>query len=473
MFLVVGAAPVHAQVDVSAVPGLQPRFEPGATDYVSRCPRHGPLRISVHAADGDRVSVAGGPERGGSFEVSLRRRTGARTSIRVRTAAGATRRYNVRCLPRDFPGWTAERHGTPQAQWIVAAPLGAYVAIFDSHGAPVWWKHARVAPFTPWDAKLLDGGHIAWGRDYGHFGTRSDGGYEVWTLDGRLVRHVRTSGSPTDVHDLQRLPNGHFLAITYRPRAHVDLTAYGGPADARVFDGEIQELTPSGEVVWRWNSAGHISPSETGRYWWYNESSGKPPPPERGYDLLHINSVEPDGDGLIVSARHLNAIFRIDRRTGHVDWKLGGTDVPGRSLTLVGPPSYEPVLYGQHDARLADDGTLTVYDNRSYTGLPPAADRFRIDLVTRTARRIEHVTDPSVSDSAWGGSARKLPGGDWVVGWGATNVMTEQTPAGAVVLSIRLDDEHSYRAQGVPPGLVSAARLRRGMDRMARGARGS
>jgi hypothetical protein len=213
-----------------------------------------------------------------------------------------------------------------------------------------------------------------------------------------------------------------------------------------------------------------VSPSETGKYWWYNESNGRPPPAERGYDLLHINSVEPDGDGLIVSARHLNAVFRIDRRTGDIDWKLGGTFVPGRSLSVFGV-GFQSVLYGQHDARLAGDGTLTVYDNRSYTGQPPAAVRFRIDAAARTATKIADLEVPAVRDSRWGGSARMLPGGNWVIGWGGTDLITEQTPAGKVVLSLRLGGYHQpYRAQGVPRGVVSAAALRRGMDRMAAGA---
>jgi Arylsulfotransferase (ASST) len=464
------AAPVQARVEVSASPGLTPRFEAGITDYVTRCSQHGRLRITVHDSGGDRVAVAGGPERADSFTASVRRHAGARTSIRVRTAKGTARRYSVRCLPPDFPRWTAERHGTPTAQWYVTAPMGRYVVIFDSHGTPVWWERSTSKRFMPWDAKLLDGGRIAWGRNYrGHFGTRKEGGYEVRRLDGRLTNFVRTVGSPTDEHDLELLPGGHFLALTYRPRDHVDLSPYGGPADARVFDGEIQELTPSGKVVWHWNSAGHVSPSETGRTWWYNESAGKPPPGERGWDLLHINSIEPDGDGLIVSARHLNAVFRIDRATGDIDWKLGGTFVAGESLTALGVPFGENVLFGQHDARLWKDGTLTVFDNRSYTDAPPSLDRFRVDPVARTARRIESLTDPAVPESNCCGSARKLPGGNWVVAWGGTGQSTELSPGGSVLLSLHLGPYgQAYRTIGVPPGEVSAAQLRRGMDRMAR-----
>jgi hypothetical protein len=184
--------------------------------------------------------------------------------------------------------------------------------------------------------------------------------------------------------------------------------------------------------------------------------------------MLHVNAVEPDGDGLIVSARHLDAVFRIDRATGRVDWKLGGSFVPGESLAVFGTTAGQAVFGGQHDVRLSGDGSVTVYDNRARTDGMPAAERFRIDAAARTATRVEHVTNPDVPKSEWGGSARKLPGGNWVVCWGATSRITEQTPAGAVVFALRLGQRHlSYRAQPLPPGTLAAGALRRGMDRMA------
>jgi Arylsulfotransferase (ASST) len=472
--LALAATPAFGHVEVSAKPGLRPGFQSAVTDYVSRCVAGMPLRMAVDASGGDRVSVAGRPERGGNFVTKVHRRTGESLSVRVTSRDGTVKDYRVRCLPQDFPDWEFARHGAPQAQWYITTPVkppaGGYVAIFDTHGVPVWWRGEPSGKFMPWDAKLLDDGLMVSGRNFGnHFGVRKEGAFEERTLDGRLVRLVRTRGSPTDVHDLQRLPNGNLLGITYRRRDDVDLSAYRGSSHARVFDGEIQELAPSGNVVWRWNSKGHVSPSETGREWWYDGHGENHPPAERGYDLLHLNSVEPDGDGLVVSARALDAVFRIDRRTGDIDWKLGGSFVPGESLTVLGMPPGAPVFQGQHDARVLNDGTLTVFDNRTYSGSAPVADRFRIDPVRRTATRIEHVTELDVPRSQWGGSARKLPGGNWVVSWGGTRLITEQTPAGAVVLLLRFAAEHvTYRAQALPPGRVSAAELRRGMDHMAK-----
>jgi hypothetical protein len=432
--------------------------------------------VTVHASGGDRASVAGGPQRSGAFVTRVSRRTGEALSVRVRSKSGRVKRYHVRCLPQDFPTWTIERHGKPQAEWYVTAairPVHGFTAIFDSHGAPLWWRRPSATSFMPWDAKVFDDGLVAWGRNFGdRFGVRQGNAYEERTVTGKLVRLIRTHGSPTDVHDLERMPNGHFLAITYRRREGVDLTAYGGPPNARVFDGEIQELGPGGKLFWRWNSRSHFSPSETGRAWWYDPNGSPTSPAERGYDLLHANSVAPDGDGLVVSARHLDAVFRIDRATGKVQWKLGGTFVSGESLGVIGAPADEPVLGGQHDARVLPDGTVTVYDNRADTTGPPSADRFRIDPVARTATRIEHIEEPDVPRSRWGGSARRLDTGNWVICWGATNLITEQTRAGAVVFALRLGQGYvNYRVQPLEYGRLARSDLRHGMDTTAKARR--
>ena len=301
--------------------------------------------------------------------------------------------YHVRCLPASFPAFTYSRPGTPSDDWTLVAPaLGGseflgYVAFFGKGGAPVWWYRA---PFVPADAELLSDGTVAYSSSGGGYGVNPSATYEIRRLDGTLVRTVATVGSPTDFHDIRRLANGNYLLFTYRPRDHVNLSSHGGPSDATVVDSEIQELTPAGSLVWSWNSKDHVGLGETGG-WWPNVIANARTLPDgrKAYDPTHANAIEVDGNSILVSMRHTDAVYRVSRADGHVEWKLGGTTTP-ESLTVLNDPHPSAPFDGQHDVRRLADGTVSVHDNGSRTGRPPRAVRYWIEhrQQDRDARRL-------------------------------------------------------------------------------------
>jgi hypothetical protein len=450
-------------VRITAKPGLKPSFATGVSDYVSKCGVGKPLTISVEAQPGDTVSVDGAPSKSGKFTASVALRAGQSTELRVRSSGRKTT-HHVRCLPTDFPTWKFERPGQPRARWYLFAPSsshggGSYtfhIVVMNGRGVPVWWR--RVEP-SPFNGLLLANGDIAWTRWYGDpFGMRDTSAWELHRLDGTLVRTLKTIGSPTDTHDMQPLPNGNFLLITYRLRKGVKLAPYGESGTGGVFDGEIQELTPSGAVVWKWNSKDHIPPSES-----TTRSARFRPDGRSGYDVFHLNSVSLDAKGgLVISARHTDSLYRIERPSGKVSWKLGGTKTP-ESLKVVGDP-LSPTFGRQHDARVMPDGTITVYDNRSHIG-PPRGVRFKVDLAAHRATWLEQVTEPNVRSSGAEGSARVIAGGNWVVSWGGSHVISEFTPSNRLVWRLRLDhDLTNYRVTPIPAGRLSASALRHAME---------
>ncbi len=465
-------SPGRAPVVVSAQPGLQPRFRRSISDYVTRCEAGEAVRVSARAPRGARVRVAGRDlARGRTARVHVR--PGQRFSVRVR-AAGLSSVHHVRCLPGDFPRFAARRSGRTAAAGYLVTPslssgaLGdAYVAIFDSAGAPIWWKR----DLAPSDAQLLANGNLAWvtPTEKG-VGTDPRSAYEEHRLDGRLVRRIRAVGNPTDQHELEPLPDGNVMVLAYRPRDGVDLSRYGGPADATVLDSEIQELTPSGEVTWSWSSKDHIGLEEAGR--WYRTAIVAGPTRLRdgrlGYDVVHANSIEVHGDQVVMSARHTDAVYSISRSTGRIHWKLGGTPRP-ESLRVLGDRTRPRSTFGgQHDARLLADGTLTLYDNASFYERAPRALRLRLDTRRRTARVIEQVRYRPARRSLCCGGARRLPGGNWVTSWANRPLVTEQTSEGRVRFRLRFTELFSYRAFPIPRGRLHRSALRRGMDAMAR-----
>ena len=108
-----------------------------------------------------------------------------------------------------------------------------------------------------------------------------------------------------------------------------------------------------------------------------------------------------------------------------------------------------------------------MFDNRSHRDHRPRAVLYEIDAAHRTATLLESITDPMAASSTCCGSARKLPGGDWVISWGATRWVTETDSTGKVLLRFDFHGRSAYRAYPVLPGVLDPARLRAGMDAMA------
>ena len=462
------ASPAGSIVAISSSPALYPSFNRHVTDYVVRCGKNG-LRLRVKATQPGAIKLDGRRVPDARLDRRLRRRTGEAATIEAHRG-GRDFAYHVRCLPLDFPSWTFRRSGAPQARWYLMTPESivprpSYVAIFDRNGVPVWWMHSNGSAIN---ATLLPHDRIAWSvRKYEELSSQSRP-FEVHALDGSRVGTIVAPDILSDWHELRPLPNGDFFILGSTRRDHVDLRPYGGPSDATVLDGVAEELTPTGRVVWSWSSRDHIPLSASSRWYFYIfKNSIRLPDGRRAYDLVHLNSVEPDGSKVVISSRHTDAVYGVDKATGRVEWKLGGTPTAA-SLHMADGTSSDRLFGGQHDVRVQPDGTLTVHDNRSLWDQAPRALRIRLELGRRQARVVEHVSAPKLR-SAFMGSARLLPGGDWVVSWGSTPRADEIAPSGKRILQFNFGFFYgTYRAVPIMPGQLSAAALRAGMDAIAR-----
>lgn len=369
-------------------------------------------------------------------------------------------------LPADFPAWEFESI-RPLAPGLFTVSFQAshdrrpWVIVFDHDGRPRWWYNP---PTRALWAQLLSDGSIAWARSFGDgYGLDRRMAHEVRSLSGELLRLVRTRGPIVDGHELRELPGGRFLLGSYAPEAK-DLSSVGGPRRAGIVSAEIQEVDRRGRVLWRWSSRGRIALAETGR-WWPNVLAN-PRRRLRGrptFDPVHINSIEPRGDELVISTRHTDAVYGIDRDSGEIAWKLGGTET-AESLRIVSDPAVRP-FGGQHDARISADGRLSVYDNGKDRPRRPRVAFYRLDPARGTATFLGQLNDPEVSSSHCCGSARELPGGGWLVSWGDNPIVSAFDADGRLAFRLRLAAS-SFRAVPVPPGAASAASLRRGMEAM-------
>jgi hypothetical protein len=437
-----GAQPPPAADVNFSVPSLFPKYNPNIHDYVVRC-NDAAVTVTVHASTGWEVSIADNPFQSGDFSQVVPLGSGLEFTVAVRDMARIQLYpYYVRCLPNAFPKYSFTRYRAASPKYFSVSlyhdgPLDG--VIFNNNGVPLWWYN-----FATWDTRVLPDGKLLW----------SARGWGIHSLTGSLLTTLKAVGQRANSHDVQFTSNGDHLVGANVVQHHVDTSAYGGSSDADVINAELQEVSPTGNLVWDWQSQNHISLSETGRWW----------PSQQPYDILHWNSIEPAGDSVIASFRHLDAVYKIRKSSGNIVWKLGGTKT-AKSLTVKNDP-YGYTFGGQHDARLLPDGTLTVFDNRTGLSQPPRAVRYRIDEQARTATLLESISDPGDPSSICCGSARRLDNADWLIDWGFEGVIGGYEPSGRRTFRLRLTPYWSYRAEPVPMGAVSAQDLRQAMDAM-------
>ena len=447
---------VTCMTTVSVNPAMTPAFDPEVTDYTTRCTGT-PLEVSGRTAAETSIAVDGGEPSTGKFDASVPLEENQAFSFTT-TTDGETNTYFVRCLPASFPPWEFERLGQASHElYVVApnlslsgAPAAQYVVIFDQNGVPVWWD--TESPGRMIDAKVLEDGTIAWWRD--------NHGYLVHDLSGSILGEINAVTGPTDLHELQQTPNGNYLLISSKVREHIDLSEYGYDSDEEVLDYIVEEVNPQGQLVWSWDTGDHIGLGETGR-WWPKLFTEVP------RDIVHMNAIEPAGENaVLVSLRHTDAVYKVDKTTGEILWKLGGTWTP-KSLNAVNDPDGSYPLGGQHDIRLMPDGTITIYDNRTALPSAPRAVRYEIDEVGRTATLVEQVRDPLITSSFCCGSARRSADGSWLMSWTPNSYVAEYDAAKQTNFRLKFGGTlFSYRAVPVEDGLLDVSSLRAGMNVM-------
>lgn len=465
---------------------LTPAFSTSIHDYVISCSGSPaitvtfsiPANISLGLIQPNGASVAPTTYSSGQFQQTMAISPGQRFQFSL---SGESDNYSVRCVPADFPTLTVSRvadavpillHGQsplPQSQWYIFTPtlnvtVGAatppsYVIITDTNGTPVWWKSEPRGPAI--DAKIFGSSQIGWA-------VSGTGEFFFRDFSGNLLNTIAVAGSLDD-HDMQITPQGTYLGIQTVTRVCppdcADMSPWGGSSAAAVEDAQIIEVDSSSNVLWTWRTRDHIALSETGEEGWF---------PSVGNDIIHMNALQPDGpDAVLFSARHLNAIYRIIKSTGAIDWKIGGS-TRAESLTVTGDTRPTALgatghaLSGQHDVRLWPDGTVSVHDNGTIANRPPYVVRFQIDTSSRTAEVVEEFMDSRVSNSGCCGSARRLADGHWLINWGEHDFFTEMA-SGVPVLTVQYSTNgtFSYRSIPVLPGGILPTTLRDGMDLIA------
>jgi hypothetical protein len=316
--------------------------------------------------------------------------------------------------------------------------------ILDEHGGLVWFKPlspagARAADFRvqQYEGKPV----LTWWQDPLIANGSRTAGDVIADSSYQGIAEIRAgNGYQPDLHEFQITPQGTAL-ITVYDAIDCDLSSVGGPRDGAVADTLLQEIDlKTGLVMYEWHSLDHVPLQNS-------YASAAPTSRAEPFDYFHINSIDVEQDGdLLVDSRNTWAAYDVDPKTGQVRWELGGR----HSSFKMGPGASTA---WQHDARQQPDGAITFFDNGAFPQAHPQSRAIEVTLnkasMTATLVRSYEHQNPLVAGSQ--GNVQALPNGDWMVGWGQADYLSEINPAGQALFNAHMPpDWESYRTYVLP-----------------------
>jgi hypothetical protein len=316
----------------------------------------------------------------------------------------------------------------------------------DADAEPVWFRPVSSDPaashlwgtnFRPWTYRGKP--VLAWWEgNVAHGGFGQGQGVLLDSAYREAARVQASGGRQMDLHEFTLTPEGTAIFTCNPPVETVDLTAVGGPRDGQVYSPIFQEVdVRTGRLLLEWRGLDHVPLTDSYL------------PVAEPFDYLHINSIAVDGDGnLLVSARHTWSVYKLNRRTGEVMWRLGGKSNDFQVDRAA-------AFAWQHDAQRPAPGVLTLFDNGS-DGTINTETRSRglvlgVDESARKARLIQEYLHPTPMLAVAMGSVQVMPSGNVLVGWGTEPYVSEFTRDGSLVADAQmLSGYKSYRAYRLP-----------------------
>ena len=307
------------------------------------------------------------------------------------------------------PVFTATVNNAPAGYYFISAYKGAVVSypiILDGSGNIVYYK--KIIGSNSGDFKLNPDGRMSYFMS-------SKTKFMIFDSTFKPVDSVAAVGYTTNAHELQILPNGHYLILGYEIITQ-DLSAYNyfnnngspGSTSALVKADIVQELDANKNLIFDWHYKDYFPFDEVDPYFLMSPNN---------VDWSHANAIEWDQDGnILLSSRHFNEITKIDRGTGNIIWHFGGNYNQFTFLTDTTP------FYGQHDIRRLPNGHVTLYDDGNHTIWHPARGvEYELDETNMTAKLVWSYTYDSLMYSTAMGGVQMLTNKSAILDYGITN----------------------------------------------------
>ena len=445
-------------LQVTGGEGLYPAFDARVLHYAVRCADGTTLRVTAEAEDEGATLrlLHDGTTATGSVAASVTVNGDHDVAIEVSDRRGAAT-YVVHCIPPDFPDIIIETRTPAVSDGLLLMTPSvrrsdtSFLAIVDNNGVPRWVMRP--------DVRARQFRRYPHGR-YSFAERGTDGTEAIVILDAGFNRiDTATLVAPllpehTGGHDFLITDNGTYLLMSYYP-AERDLSGFpctaedGSPRPCSstepADDSVIQEVTPAGVEVFRWNSWDHVKIADCTIHRFPN-------------DYAHLNSLhELEGD-IVAGLRGCAQVLRIERATGAVVWQLGGS-LPMRAdrpAPSTGATRYLPVaandplgeFCGQHAVTATPAGSVLMFDNGNHClgprkDLPPVTRIVEYDISSGAEARFvrEYRLPEADGFAASGGGVTALANGNWLITWGNNGpaiAVSEVDLAGNEIFRVRM-----------------------------------
>ncbi len=342
--------------------------------------------------------------------------------------------FDCPSLPQGMPDFTAVTGTPPANDFLFITALNtvtsvAVAALVDRSGKMYWYWPL----FTLGESLRLPNGNFAVFQ-------ASASAYLEITPTGDVVRSYTDplASRGADNHEFVPSSSVHALLLGQNVR-NVDTSEYvdgGGPTTE--VENTIAEVDADGGVVFHWSGGDHISLGET-----TSDISLFNVP----IDAQHANSIDVLADGnLLLSLRHTDTLYKINRSTGDIMWRLGGKS---SNFTFLNDP-----LNGfshQHFARQLASGNILLFDDGNLHTPPNSrVVEYRVDEAGQTATMVwQHHHTPELQSFCCG-SAERLSTGDTLTAWGTTGVIEQIDASSNVLWEMKIPNAIVYRAIRLP-----------------------
>jgi hypothetical protein len=235
-----------------------------------------------------------------------------------------------------------------------------------------------------------------------------------------------------EFHEFDILSNGHYLILCIQIR-EMDLSSIpGGSKTAQVFGNVLIETDRTGKIYWNWNSFDHYKLSDATEDINFTQEA---------IDWTHFNSFAEDSDGnILVSVRHFDEITKIDKKTGDIIWRLGGSMCKNNQFTFIDDDFKGFTGFShQHSISCLANGNILMYDNGNLK--TPQVSRtveYEIDQINKTAKKVWEYKDVMNSYQSSMGSAYRLANGNTIINSGYGKV-TEVRPNKQIAFELEFD----------------------------------